>query len=261
MSAGIVTFTEQQANALIHDEWDGSGPVRLDQTVPLADLLATSVVPNACILMAELEGVGAKLTAKGNLNRKLVESLVDRFQWVDYDPARIWEMNKVVNEPDFTPLHYLHIVLKLGGLARTEKGFLKLTKKGKAMLADDAAGALQVHLFRTTFTRFNPAYLDRNGLEEFFGWQISLILYLVGQFADDWRPADALMRSVTLPSEEALKSEMPDRPVWAFESRVLRYLRWFGLMERKDAAANDDWRQSKLYRKTPLYDRMLTFVL
>jgi hypothetical protein len=30
--------------------------------------------------MAELDGKGAKLTDKGNLNRKLVESLVDRFQ-------------------------------------------------------------------------------------------------------------------------------------------------------------------------------------
>jgi hypothetical protein len=259
MSTGLVQFTEAQMTALIHDELDGAGPCRLSEALSFADLAATSVVPNARILMAELDGAGAKLTAKGNLNRKLVEFLVDRFQWQGYDPADVRHMNKVVNEQDYTPALYLHAVLRLAGLARTEKGFIKLTKKGKALLADDAAGRLQAILFTTTFTRYNPAYLDRYDLKEFFAWQISLILYLIGQFCDDWRPEDALMRSVSMPSDEALNPRWPGQPVGAFKARVLRYLCWFGLMEEKQAAANDDWRQPKLFRKTALYDRMLPF--
>jgi hypothetical protein len=47
--------------------------------------------------------------------------------------------------------------------------------------------------------------------------------------------------------------------VAAFEQRVLRYLWWFGLMEKARPAANDDWQQPRLYRKTVLYDRMLQF--
>jgi hypothetical protein len=101
-------------------------------------------------------------------------------------------MNKVVNASDYTPGLYLHAVLKLGGLARTEKGFLKLTKEGKALLPEEAAGKLQAVLLRTTFTRYNPAFLDRYPMKEIFSWQISLILYLIGEFNDDWRPADAL---------------------------------------------------------------------
>lgn len=259
MPTGIVKFTEQQITALIHDDLDGAGPCQMNEALSLADLAATSVVPNARILMAELDGVGAKLTAKGNLNRKLVESLVDRFQWDGYDPAHVRHMNKVVNEDDYTPARYLHAVLKLGGLARTEKGFFKLTKKGQVLLAEDAAGKLQAALFRTTFTRYNPAFLDRYEIKEIFSWQISLILYLIGQFVDDWRPEDALMRSVTMPSDEVLTARYPGQPVGAFTARVLRYLRWYGLMEEKQAAANDDWQQPKLFRKTALYDRMLSF--
>lgn len=261
MSAGIVTLTEKQAHMLIHDEWDGTGPVRISEALSLDDLATSSVVPNAHLLMAELAGGGARLTAKGNLNRKLVESLVGCFGWVDYDPRTIREMNKVVNEEDFAPLHYLRIVLKLAGLVRPEKGVLKLTRKGGALSANDAAGQLQATLFRTTFIRYNPAYLDRYDLQDVFSWQISLVLYLIGQFADDWRPADALMRSVTLPVDEEQPERVRDMLPWAFEARVLRYLHWFGLVERKAAAANDDWRQPRLYRKTALYDRMLTFVL
>ncbi|TNC95162.1 MAG: hypothetical protein FD119_2583 [Stygiobacter sp.] len=259
MSPGIVKLTEEQAHALVHDDLDGDGPCQMNEALSLTDLAATSVVPNARILMAELDGKGAKLTAKGNLNRKLVESLVDRFQWQGYDPGYVRQLNKVVNEDDYTPALYLHAVLKLGGLARTEKGFLKLTKKGKALLPEEAAGKLQAALLRTTFTRYNPAFLDRYPMKDIFSWQISLIFYLIGQFADDWRPADALMRSVTIPCEEAGDPRFPDAPWRTFEARVLRYLRWFGLIEESQAAANDDWRQPRLFRKTALYDRMLTF--
>lgn len=37
-------------------------------------------------------------------------------------------------------------MLKLAVLARTEKGFIKLTRKGKALLAEDVAGQLQATL-------------------------------------------------------------------------------------------------------------------
>ena len=57
--------------------------------------------------MADLDGAGAKLTAKGNLNRKLVESLAGRFQWEGYPPERVWSVNKVLNEDDYTPALYL----------------------------------------------------------------------------------------------------------------------------------------------------------
>lgn len=261
MSPGIVKLTEQQVSALAHDDLDGAGPCLMSKGLTLSDFAATSVVPNARILMAELDGKGAKLTAKGNLNRKLVESLVDRFQWQGYDAAYIRDLNKVVNEDDYIPALYLHVVLKLGGLARTEKGFLKLTKKGKALLPEEAAGTLQAALLRTTFSRYNPAFLDRYDMKEIFSWQISLILYLIGQFNDDWRPADALMRSVTIPCEEASDPRFPDAQWRTFEARVLRYLRWFGLVEQTQAAANDDWRQPKLYRKTALFHRMLSFRL
>jgi hypothetical protein len=68
------------------------------------------------------------------------------------------------------------------------------------------------------------------------------------------------MRHVTLPANELTKFTYPELPVAAFEARVLRYLCWFGLMEQSRPAANDDWRQPRLYRKTMLYERMLQFV-
>ena len=259
MTAGIVKLTEQQFYAFVEDRLDGAGPCRVQEDLPFAALAGTSVLPNARILMTALDGSGTKLTEKGNLNRRLVETLMERFRWNGYDAAEIRSFSKAVNEHDFPPAMYLHAVFRLAGLVRSQHGLLKLTRKGEALLPEGEAGRLQAVLFRTTFARYNPAYLDGFDMPEVFAPQISLILYLIGQFCTDWSPADALMRSVTFATPELTEPKYPGLPVTAFEARVLRYLCWFGLMEKKRPAANDDWQQPRLYRKTALYDRMLCF--
>jgi hypothetical protein len=266
VTAGIVALSGLQARALLEDKLDGTGPCRVSDCLPWPDLAATGVVPGARILMSELAGAGAKLTPRGNLNRKLVELLMNRSQWSGFRLAELRSVCKVFNEQDFAPAMYLHGVLRLMGLARHHRGLLKLTRKGRDMLADEAAGRLQADLFRTTFTRYNLAYLDRWSEPDIYGRQISLILFLIGQFCTDWQPGDALMRSVTLPTGEASEpdtrlSHSSRSRSYAFTNRVLNYLCWFGLLEEGRAAANDDWGPLPMYRKTPLYDRALVFAL
>jgi hypothetical protein len=259
MSAGIIKLTEREFYAFVEDRLDGLGPCRVQEDLTLTALTGTTVLPNARLFMKALNGGGIKLTARGNLNRKLVEMLLDRLQWRGYEAAEIRAICKVVNEQDFVPATYLHDVCRLAGLVRSEKGLLRLTAKARMLLPEEGAGRLQAILFRTTFTKYNPGCLDRFDMPEVFAPQISLILYLIGQFCTDWREAGALMRSVTFPTKELAEPKHPDWRVAAFESRVLRYLCWFGLMEEGRPAANDDWRQPHLYRKTELYDGMLRF--
>ena len=259
MTAGIIKLTEQQFYAFVEDKLDGAGPCRVQEDLAFAALADTTVLPNARLFLMALDDSGTRLTARGNLNRKFVEMLLDRFQWHGCDAAEIRSVCKAINEQDFAPAMYLHAVFRLAGLVRSERGLLKLTRLGHRLLPEAQAGRLQAMLFRTTFARFNPAYLDRFNMPEVFAPQISLILYLIGQFCTDWREAGALMRSVTFPTKELTEPRYPDLPVTAFEARVLRYLCWFGLMEKARPAANDDWRQPRLYRKTALYERTLRF--
>jgi len=260
MTAGIIKLTEQQFHAFAADRLDDNGPCRVREDLPFDALAGTSVLPNARVFIEALGDDGAKLTPKGNLNRKFMETLLDRFQWLDYEAADIRAVCKVINEHDFPPASYLHALFRLARLAHHKKGILELTRKGRLLLPEQEAGRLQALLFRTTFARYNLAYLDRGGLPEVFAPQISLILYLIGQFCTDWRPVDALMRSVTVPTKELTEPRFPRLPELAFEMRVLRHLSWFGLMEEARPAASDDWAQPRLYRKTALYDRALQFV-
>jgi hypothetical protein len=259
MTAGIIQLTQSQFYAFIEDRLDGHGPCQVQEDLPLGALAGTTVLPNARLFMTALEDCGAKLTARGNLNRKFVDTLLDRLQWPDDPATEIREVCKVVNEQDFAPAAYLHAVLRLAGLIRAGRGQVKRARKAEMLLPVEHGGKLQALLFRTTFARFNPAYLDRYDMPEVFAPQISLILYLTGQFCTDWREAGALMRGVTFPTEELTEPRYPALRVAAFEARVLRYLCWFGLMERARPAANDDWSQPRLYRKTALYEQMLRF--
>lgn len=259
MTAGVVGLTKSQLLAFVEDRLDGGGPCRLREDLAFAALAETCVLPNARLFMMALDDRGAKLTAKGNLSREFVEGLLDRLQWQGCDVAAIRAVCKVVNENDFAPAMYLHAVLRIAGLVRSDRGRLKLTKKGRKLLPEEEAGRLQALLFRTTFVRYHLGYLDRFNMPEIFARQISLILYLIGKFCTDWREAGALMRSVTYPTKELTEPKYPNLLVAAFEQRVLKYLWWFGLVEKARPAANDDWQQPRIYRKTFLYDRMLEF--
>jgi hypothetical protein len=259
MSVGIVTLTKQQFFAFVEDRLDGRGPCRVQEDLGFAVLAATTVLPNARLVMTALDGGGTKLTAGGCLSRKFVEMLLERLDWPGHNAAEVRSVSKSINERDFAPAMYLHAVLKLAGLVRSEKGLLKLTKKGRTLLPEEEAGRLQAALFRTTFAKYNPAYLDRFDMPEVFAPQISLILYLIGQFCTDWREPGALMRSVTFPVKELSEPKYPKLLALTFETRVLQYLCWFGLMEETRPGANDEWRQPHLYRKTALYEQMLQF--
>jgi hypothetical protein len=67
-----------------------------------------------------------------------------------------------------------------------------------------------------------------------------------------------LLAITTLPIDPP-QSDHPFLPEAIFRVRVLRYLEWFGLLEKVRLAANDQVGQQHLYRKTPLFDRFLSF--
>jgi hypothetical protein len=68
------------------------------------------------------------------------------------------------------------------------------------------------------------------------------------------------MRTCTV-WEPMLDERHPDFPAYAFESRVLRPLSWFGLLEMRMIGDPNGptWQRDRQYRKAPLFDRALRF--
>ena len=97
-------------------------------------------------------------------------------------------------------------------------------------------------------------------IEEWPQEQIGLVLFLLSEAAGEWATADELMRKTSIPTRAVL-STPPSLPGFVFARRVLEYLVWFGLLERRPEHRRSGIGVETMYRKTALYDRFLGFEL
>lgn len=246
--------------SLVQTDWnDPDSPIKLNDGLSLEALQGAIIVSHTRLFLSSLNtDKGVKLTAAGNLNRKYVEQMLDEFSWPGQDIAEIRRMNKVINEEDFSGLHFIRVACEVAKLTRKYKGTLRLSRLGRSLLEDGSAGLLMSELFIGIFQRFNLAYMDRFDVEDSLTPQMSLILYGISKLANDYVSPDELANLTLDPIECPGDYLTPDM---IFEDRVLRYLCWFGLMEKRAKAANDQRFRDYLYRKTPLFDQFLSFNL
>jgi hypothetical protein len=95
-------------NAL-HDEPSASNDaIRLEANLPASEISGSVVTANTLLLLQRAaEGGGLKLTATGNLSRSVVQEMCGIIEWPDYDKDELVRYYKVINEPDFLPLHFV----------------------------------------------------------------------------------------------------------------------------------------------------------
>lgn len=203
---------------------------------------------------------GLKLTARGNLSRADVRVLFDALSWPDYDKAMILAVNKVLNEPDVWPVEITRVLAKEAKLLRVRKGRVRATKSAVALM--DTANALSSLrlLFETLFWRINLGYLDRVPVGVWPQDHVGVVIWCLSTAADHWTSVGDLMDVCTVPDAQFAENEF-DYRTYAMENRILRPLTWFGLMERKPVGKRKDLSiiEPRLYRKSALFDRLLTF--
>ena len=247
-------------NALRQEPSDSNQAIRLEPDLANAEISGSAVAANALLLLrraAEISGL--KLTATGNLSRAVVEEMLGVIQAPDYDKDELLRFQKVINEPDFLPLHFIRILTQTAKLIRTHRGKLVLTPLGRRLLAAERHGHLQAVLFHVAFWHLNLAYFDRYALDSWPLTQVGVILWSLSASAHDWLPRETLTRLCTSPVIDVLEWEW-DLGSSAMEARILRPLVWFGLLEsRTEPRSPTEEVDRRLYRKTPLFDRFVRF--
>jgi hypothetical protein len=110
------------------------------------------------------------------------------------------------------------------------------------------------------FWQIDLGSLDRVPVE---GWpqdHVGLVLWCLSAAARDWSSVGDLLPVCTV-LDAAAEGSAPDYLAFAFESRVLRPLTWFGLLETRRVGdpGTFAWRYVREYRIAPLFDRALAF--
>jgi hypothetical protein len=97
-----------------------AGPLWLATNLSADELRRSAFASGtATLLRASAQGEGLKLTATGNLSRTVVAEMIESFAWPGFDKAEAFRFHKVVNEPDFLPLHFE----RCGGAGQRREGF------------------------------------------------------------------------------------------------------------------------------------------
>jgi hypothetical protein len=245
-------------NSLHQEPSAGNHAIRLEPNLTETDLAGSAVTRTARNLLqrAADEG-GLKLTATGNLSRSVVAEMVEAIEWPGLDKDELFQFHKVINEPDFLPLHFVRVLLQGTKLVRVHREKLALTRLGKAIRAPERHGALQALLFHIALWHLNLGYFDRNSIESWPQTHTGIVLWSLSASAGDWLDRERLTRLCTVPVVGVLESEW-DLGSSAMESRILRPLTWFGLLEsRWEGKAGLG--EPRLYRKSPLFDRFIKF--
>ena len=125
-------------NALNQEPSAGNQAIRLEPALTETDLSGSAVTRNALLLLQRaVDAGGLKLTATGNLSRAVVAEMIEVIEWPDLDKNELFRFHKVINEPDFLPVHFVRVLLEGTKLVRTNRGKLVLSRLGKRMLAPE----------------------------------------------------------------------------------------------------------------------------
>jgi hypothetical protein len=254
----LLTFDSLQA--LRREPSANHRAIRIANDLSADEIAGSAVARNTLILLRQtIERGGLPLTTTGNLSRAVVAEMRTIIEWPGYDQVHAFRLHKVINEPDFLPLHVVRLLAEAAALVRIQRGKLVATPLGNSLLSDARQGALPAILFHLAFWHMDFGYFGRGLLGTWPQADIGIVLWSLSISAGDWQPSEKLTRLCTIP-EPAMILGTWDRTSYAMEARVLRPLLWFGLLEhRSEKIANSRFGEHQFYRKAALFDRMLTF--
>jgi hypothetical protein len=254
----LLTF--ESLLALRHEPSAVQSAIQIANDLSVGEIAGSPVARNTLILLRQaIERCGLPLTATGNLSRAVVAEMCKLIEWPHYDQADAFRLNKVINEPDFLPLHVVRQLAQAAILVRAQRGKLVATPLGKSMLSDAKQGSLLAILFHLAFWHLDLGYFGRGLLGSWPQADAGVVPWSLSICANDWQSAERLTRLCTIP-EPAMFSEMWDRTPYAMEAKILRPLLWFGLLEhRGEKLPSSRFGEHHFYRKTELFDRLLAF--
>jgi hypothetical protein len=233
------------------------GPIGLADNLTHDELQQSAIARNALILLREAgTGPGLKMTATGNLSRAVVAKMIDCTEWPGFDNELHFKYLKVINEAEFYPLFFLRHVLQEARLVRRYKGHLKATRLGHKAMEQPGLLAL---LFFTAFWRLDLGYFSHGLHDDWPQRDIGSILWSLSVAAHEWQTSERLTRLCAVPINELFERPW-DTGSHAMEGQIFRPLRWFGLLEARDAEKQPEAHvPRRLWRKTALFDRFLSF--
>jgi len=270
------SLTAEELEKLLAGDWLTVGPLRLNQDLSDEELRPAVMLENARrFLRAALEPGGLPATAEGRLNRAALELLHERMHWGAYDHAEPAgeKLAADARETDVRPLAITRVLLERLHLIERRGGAFHATPAAVPLLQPERAGRLVAMLFRDYFRDFDHALTNPEDPAPDVHLHAAYSLWVVAQTCDTWRGTRELVARLLpagVAAPEAARLEHLQEASFAARSgghilatpqellliRFLTILPDYGIMR---AEGEDHGTRYPSYRKTPLFDRLITF--
>lgn len=262
--ADLCDLSPEQVHQLLYGDWATTGALRLAGDLSLDEVGGSALFADARTILAYVRDAGPiKETTAKNLPRAAVAHLLPLLRTASGDDGRRSDFEPPPrNEGDLYWLPNLRQVLLFAGLLARRKG-LRISARGRALVADERAGELFALLFHTLFRELDLRAL--HGIDGHPGLQhtVALSFFKLRSEAREWAAEEALAESCWLPSAKDTDFDRfgtgHDLRFYTFTFRVLEPLVQFGLLERRIVTGARQWVNRREYRVTPLFDRFLRF--
>ncbi len=259
----LAGLSRMQFFALMSTSIDGpEGIIRINADLEPHEVSNAVFAENARRMLRLIDSrERVKATTSKNLNRAFVAELIDALAYREGYIEDLRKFCKVINEFEVRPAHIVRVVLELAGLIRLQRGHFSVTKKGQRLMADTAAVELYLLLFRTFFSKFSLAYLDRCAVEDDVQDGVNYSLYAIHKGLNDWVDKDDVPRRVLLPMlyDTLVAADRLFLAELVTVTRIVNPLEGFGLLEFEYVPDWGDREKIGRVRKTPLFDRLIRF--
>ena len=191
---------------------------------------------------------GIPLTPSKAFKRVFVHWAAAEFDWPGHTEADLFAVNKVLNEPDFTPLMVLHDLMIAMKLGRHYKGEFRLTKAGQALAGHPGrvfGTVVPFFLFRinhASMSRFDDAPILGN-------WDVFLNMLNV---ESENGATGAHLRRVLFGKPRTGPLPHYDEVMGQLYIQVLLPLCWTGLLQQDRGTASYRIEEA-VFMKTPLW--------
>jgi hypothetical protein len=259
-------LSPEQVHGLVMSDWHGpESAIRLDESIGLDELEPARTLHDARLILTMFAERGTvRATARGNLPRAFVHEFRDRMREPAVRREELPPEPRALNEADVFRLFLPRVLLEVAGLIKRRKGDFSRTRRGEQLSTGERAGELFSILVRTAFRRLDLEFMDWFGPAPAFQRHIGYTLYAFGRVGADWRKLEELADRLVLPGVRPLlpPNRYFDPAAFLLQSRFLRPLQQFGLAEKRASPGeSDELGQHLEYRKSPLFDRVLSFRL
>lgn len=268
----LLGLSPAQTRALVHTDWNGSGPLSLREEVPIGLLRQSVVFSDLHVLLSSIAAHGAvPATSAGHFGRAFVDSLLEKLSWPGAEAEEVRrEVPHILQEDGFRPLHNLRAHAQALDLIRVQEGCFQLTDLGHDLVRPERAGAL----YRCLVTRILgcPGWdnIMTGVFEETTNGVMDLprvapfVLWGLGQTPAEWRPAHGYAYTLMPPWTRELFAEQMGETfiVHIIKLAVFDLFERLGLAEQREYPGVEDLpfdpeAESSDVRRTALHDHVL----